>query len=219
MNRCESCVRAIKQMVVSSEGAVIPKEYQQVAWIQGNGAAYIDTGIKPDAQTGMESSGEFNGNDNIQGVNIVILGCRYSLNGTNYSLNATSEGTMRFNYGTRGLTHVVENCTQFSFIPGIDMKFRYQREDGTSGNVTIPVKSFNPALNLNFWLFALNNNGTPSYGTCIVNYFKMYSGTTLTRSFIPCYRKSDSKTGMYDLVTHEFYPVIGTGEFILGPEV
>lgn len=216
MNKCESCVRAIKKMC--STTTLLPAEYQQVAWIQGDGAAYIDTGIKPNAQTGMEASGDFNGNANIPG-NDVLLGCRYSTTGTNYSLNYTFDGTMRFNYGTNGRTPIVENCTQFSFIPGIDKKFRYQRADGTSGNVTIPVKSFKPALNLNFFLFALNNNGTPGCGTCIVNYFKMYSGTTLTRSFIPCYRKSDSKTGMYDLVTHEFYPVIGTGEFILGPEV
>ena len=41
----------------------------------------------------------------------------------------------------------------------------------------------------------------------------------LERNFIPCYRKSDFKPGMYDLVYGVFYPNVGTNEFIIGPVV
>lgn len=37
--------------------------------------------------------------------------------------------------------------------------------------------------------------------------------------FIPCYRKADSKPGMYDLVSGEFHTNQGTGEFLVGPDV
>lgn len=38
-------------------------------------------------------------------------------------------------------------------------------------------------------------------------------------NLIPCYRKSDSKPGMYDLVTDTFFTNQGTGEFIVGSDV
>ena len=37
--------------------------------------------------------------------------------------------------------------------------------------------------------------------------------------FIPCYRKSDSEPGMYDLVSKMFFTNAGTGEFLVGPDV
>lgn len=36
---------------------------------------------------------------------------------------------------------------------------------------------------------------------------------------IPCYRKSDNKPGLYDLVENKFYTNQGTGEFIVGPDI
>lgn len=37
--------------------------------------------------------------------------------------------------------------------------------------------------------------------------------------YVPCYRKADSKPGMYDLVTGNFYVNQGTGEFLYGANV
>lgn len=37
--------------------------------------------------------------------------------------------------------------------------------------------------------------------------------------YVPCYRKQDTKPGMYDLVTGNFYVNQGTGEFLVGPDV
>ena len=37
--------------------------------------------------------------------------------------------------------------------------------------------------------------------------------------YIPCYRKIDSKPGMYELINGVFYPSDGSEEFIAGPEV
>ena len=37
--------------------------------------------------------------------------------------------------------------------------------------------------------------------------------------FIPCYRISDGKTGMYDTVNDVFRPNSGTGIFIRGPVI
>ena len=45
---------------------------------------------------------------------------------------------------------------------------------------------------------------------------KMYSGDTLLFDGIPCYRISDNKTGMYDVVSQTFFTNNGTGEFVIG---
>lgn len=38
-------------------------------------------------------------------------------------------------------------------------------------------------------------------------------------NYVPCYRKADTKPGMYDLVKHKFYTNDGTGEFLYGANV
>lgn len=37
--------------------------------------------------------------------------------------------------------------------------------------------------------------------------------------YYPCYRKSDNKPGMYDIVSGQFFTNQGTGEFLTGPVV
>lgn len=48
--------------------------------------------------------------------------------------------------------------------------------------------------------------------------FRITENNATILDFIPCYRKSDRKPGMYDTVTKQFFTNSGTGEFILGPE-
>lgn len=44
-------------------------------------------------------------------------------------------------------------------------------------------------------------------------------GNTVKRNFVPCYRNSDNKPGMYDTMTGTFYTNAGSGEFSVGPAV
>lgn len=48
---------------------------------------------------------------------------------------------------------------------------------------------------------------------------KIYQNDNLVRDLIPCYRKSDYKPGLYDLVNDVFYTNVGSGEFYKGPDV
>ena len=48
---------------------------------------------------------------------------------------------------------------------------------------------------------------------------KLYNSGTLIKNFIPCYRRSDMKPGLYDIVGRKFYINQGTGEFLLGPSI
>lgn len=48
---------------------------------------------------------------------------------------------------------------------------------------------------------------------------KIYNSTTLLFDGVPCYRKSDSKIGLYDVVSETFYPVSGSGTWRKGADV
>lgn len=45
--------------------------------------------------------------------------------------------------------------------------------------------------------------------------FKIWRQGQLIRNYIPCYRKSDHKSGFYDTVNDTFNPSIGTADFVL----
>ena len=54
-----------------------------------------------------------------------------------------------------------------------------------------------------------------------VYYYRLYTSEGLARDMVPCYRKSDSKNGMYDLVTNTFFTDAGPWDmqFEQGPNV
>lgn len=53
-----------------------------------------------------------------------------------------------------------------------------------------------------------------------IYYFKYFDNTgKLMRHFVPCYRKSDNKPGMFELITQKFHVNQGGSEFVLGPDI
>ena len=48
---------------------------------------------------------------------------------------------------------------------------------------------------------------------------KLWNDNILERYMIPCYRKGDNATGMYDVVNNVFYANNGTVEFNVGENV
>ena len=70
-------------------------------------------------------------------------------------------------------------------------------------------------------LFGINNGGTNSQQTGDIYFygFKAYTGVTLVRDLIPCYRIADNEIGMYDIVNDVFYTNAGTGTFTKGADV
>lgn len=70
------------------------------------------------------------------------------------------------------------------------------------------------------YLFALNNSGTAeSHANIVVHSAKSKLDGVEVQNLIPARRDSDGHVAMYDIVTGEFFPNIGTGEFIAGEEV
>jgi hypothetical protein len=64
-----------------------------------------------------------------------------------------------------------------------------------------------------------DSTGVPpySYDSVKISSCNFYINGIPVRHFIPCYRKSDNKPGLYDTINNTFYTNAGSGEFILGP--
>ena len=70
------------------------------------------------------------------------------------------------------------------------------------------------------YLFNANYQGSPMSGGKFKCYkCKLFSSSSLIRNFVPCYRISDGKPGLYDTVNDVFYVNSGSGEFTKGPDV
>lgn len=75
----------------------------------------------------------------------------------------------------------------------------------------------------NLWLFTWmtspNVANTRSRVICKFYHLRYREDDVEKLDLIPCYRKSDNKPGMYDLVTKQFFTNVGTGEFLVGGNV
>ena len=72
------------------------------------------------------------------------------------------------------------------------------------------------------YIFAFNTNNSPQEFTTMKLYsFQIYESGVLQRDFVPCYRNSDNKPGLYDIKNNVFYiNKASTGsDFTKGPVV
>lgn len=77
----------------------------------------------------------------------------------------------------------------------------------------------NTSNDLDILLSATNATSTMSYSILKIYGAKLYEGTSLVRDLLPVKRKSDSKFGLYDLVTGTFIDKSGGGTISGGTEI
>lgn len=190
------------------EWAKIPKEYQEVEFIQTSGTQCIDTGIIPKDNT-------YQVNTKIEVVtttqNISIFGT--SLGSTYYMVTPYSS---KWYYGTNGTE---KNGGVYSATVGKQYTITYNDKNhsfmtnnsiiatGLTCTATEPI--------------GINSRGTSNIGSFKYFYFQIINNATdeIIMDLVPCYRKSDRMAGMYDTISGEFFTNVGTGEFIVGGDV
>lgn len=178
-------------------------EYHAVEYIESNGKQYIDSGIvASDSIITEVKCQSFVGNKAI-----VASG---NSSGIRYQIYASSDGTYYVAFADKGSSMGKVPFTEVATIK-LDPVAKKATINGTEFD--IPYTTSVEAVSL--WLFARNqkSNSANYRSTTKMWYCKMWDGDTLVRDFVPCYRKSDGKPGMYDLVTRSFFTNAGTGEF------
>lgn len=206
--------RALLAQVESGGG--LPSAYQAVEYIQSHGTEWINTRFSPNIET-----------------DVIIDFSDFNNNGNSYASPFGLAITMSY----VGLyKHYNSNAVYTSFGSRIDVTYHTpynwvdrivisQSKNGVFENNTRVLPAYS---NLTFTETAQNiyvfarSDGEGNVERITI--FKLYGlqindNGIQVRNYIPCYRKSDNKPGLYDLVTRAFYTNAGTGEFEFGPDI
>ena len=189
---------------------ILPDGYTQLEYIQSNGGAhYIDTGFKPNQNTGIIAKFQILSSTGNQ----TPIFSRTSRNVASFGVFLDSNSKWTADYGTLRYTNSsigAQNLINLNFDKNV-VKFN-------NDSYTFDAQTFQGSSNLT--IFGMNTGGTVA-NNARMNFYscEIYDNGTLIRSFIPC--KNPSGTiGLYDIVNSKFYTNVGSGgTFIAGPEV
>lgn len=204
-------------------GAVIenlPSEYTQLEYLESTGTQYIDTGFKPNQDSGFVLDYYANGTEQPR-----VFMIAQNLNNLSYGYGIVlGRGANIAVYNGERRDTVYWKCNDFTgigrYIVNVNKTAAFIK-DSTGARVSYTFPSDTFQLEYNLCLFTLNNAGTitTTPATVRVYSFKLYDNGTLVRNFIPAKRNSNGEFGMYDLVNHQFYTNAGTGTFTAGVEI
>jgi len=218
---------------------VIPKwDYQQIEYIQSTGTQYINTGYywhsevtKIDATFTVitnSSAASLWGSEEYQSSSTssrYFAGIPYGSNGSyTWYLGNTGQASIQAPIGTK--THWVVYTTSNKTYTAIKDDVVVTDARSYSGTCQTHTADFTSDSKGLFYLFANHNSGkTTNYNptqkvqSLRLYRFKMYDNDILVRDFVPCYRKSDNKAGLYDTVNNQFYIDSYGGNFTKGNDV
>ena len=190
---------------VEEFNSILPKEYQQVEYIESTGTQYIDTEVYPSSNLNIEldialksSEGDqkFFGSYGNGGICLGTLNNKWRYGSNTWQMNNGTATTDR-------ILIIVEGNT-FTF--GNDKYTANSISDNTEHSMLLSAIAYRGSL----------------YSKSKMTIFKtkISSEQNIIRDFIPCYRKSDNVKGLYDIVEGKFYTNQVTGDdFIAGENV
>lgn len=212
---------AIRRSIM--QGRQLPPGYQRVEYISGTGTQYIDSGIACTSDLGIDFSFEIS-----TSVNAALCGGidtrspMFRHHGSPYSFG---EGdNYMYNFSVSGYVIPVSISP-----PQLNTRYRIRLDPsiGTydiSGDNYSASGTFTPpaykSTGRNYGILArISQTGAIQSRPSKIFYFKFWRGGKMIGDFVPCYRKTDSVAGMYDLVTNVFFTNAGSGTFGVGPDV
>lgn len=220
--------------IYSGESPKLPDEYQEVEYLSTDGYAYIDTGIKPSTRDKHEAVFDCQlTNSTGQVLFGSVLG----------AWNATVNSWMLFRphqsatinrvqlwYRLSGYTNRLFS-SENHFVPGTKQQLLVEQTSDTAVRIKLnstldeSITTRNDSIEgnqPNYFLLSYQKTDmtVPNNTTMKIYRYKLSQNGVLVRDFIPCYRRSDNKPGMYDIVNKVFYSnAHSDGEFIVGADV
>lgn len=196
-------------LVPQTSETKLPPDYKSVVYLESTGTQYIETGFTPDVNSAMyirmsvTDDGRYS---NWCGAVLIE------------SAGWFSAGGNKFNEGLTAAFSI--NSRNGCFLPYDNNYHDYYISNGLQkidqNEAYNEITGFKAAM-LTVWLFIGHKNysGTLA-GKQRIQLCRLYDNGVLARDFIPCVRVSDSKPGMYDTVTQQFFVNAGSGEFVWG---
>lgn len=208
-----------KALQIPLSNPILPKEYQQVKYIESNGTQYINT--KVPIKMPIKVIAELEWPIDTSSGNKCFIG---AAGGTGYTLDpiVSVYSNSSFKIGMRYISSTGANVSEVNFDTKykIDsfIKAKEQHFYINDNNIWENSAANDIQKSVNMYMFAQNaNNNTINFYAKVKMYStKIYVNDSLTRNFYPCYRKQDNVIGLYDLVNDVFYINNGTGTFSIG---
>ena len=182
----------------------LPKEYQEVEYIESSGTQCIDCDILTSYDLEIEAD---------------IAITEEPSQGYKSLFGNISSWVMNFVIDNDGIRWVGEAPKKFESNYTVNEKFNvkvgydYCKING----VSVPSSSDNNGVT--YGNIYIGRAYSPTFGKARYYKFKIKSNSILARNFVPCYRKTDNVIGLYDLVGKQFYTNTGTGTFAKGSDV
>ena len=181
----------------------LPSAYQEVEYIESTGEQYIDTGIRPTANTRLEIDFKFTETPTTT---------QYIFNGAYDQGNFACRyrGTPDFQVQFRG----TEN--NWSNTGVVDIDRHTYIADASSGKWFVDDLegsfTYSPSSTSNILLLAYSGrSGYQYFGIGRIYGCSIKDNNELVRDLVPCYRKADNVAGLYDLVSGNFLTNSGSG--------
>ena len=201
-----------------------PSEYyQRIEYIESTTGCRIDTDIFADNETGMELTAKYP-----TLADRVAMGSRLDGNATRYyapyplSANSFYYG---FNAGVTKSTGAVANRLYRSSLNFLNDRVSTVKEETTNvpefaDILTSTLSQQTAPIGIFCYLRVTNGETTLQSSRDMIFYSARISqGREIVREYIPCYRKSDGKIGLYEKYTGEFLTNKGSGTFTKGEDV
>lgn len=207
-----------RSLMMSGKKPRLPSEYQEVEYLESTNAQWIDTGFYPSNNTRIKTTVCFLqfqtynfpfGSRRIAGSEEYEVCCAANIG---YAMRSDFEGT--------------SNRKTSTYFPQLGTFFEIDKNKSVCKFGSVSVTN-GDAIFRSPYTLALFRTKYPNQEVYIraesligrIANATIWEAETLVRDFVPCYRKSDHKPGMYDLVNDVFYTNAGTGEFIVGANV
>ena len=230
-NKLDEKEKEYAQNLNVKERRVLPKEYQQVEYIESTGTQYINLLLVANSELGFEIECEAKMSNHYQRYRH-ILGSRKAAGINDYTIMIDSNNyTFRFEYGGITGNNVLlpqVGALQKNHIRFINNTLAINSIDYGS----VPFSLFEDNSS-SLYMYTMSTNNSPEIRNLQLKLYclKFYTNEELIRNYIPCYSTTtvinaegssvpSNTKGLYDTVEGKFYTNQGAGEdFIAGPDV
>ena len=205
--------------IYPGESPKLPDEYQEVEYLESSGTQYINTGwvnnnkaihsYKMKFQALALTEGGFFGPFATSAIRPGTLWLSVNAKAFKMSIGSDNSAVSKVSYAYDNSIHTFTNE-----INENEKTYRIAYDNEES------YKTYSGSVysNISNCLFR-SSTSTYSPISARIFYFVICENGQEVRHLIPCYRKSDNKPGMYDLVNDVFYTNAGSGEFTVGADV
>ena len=206
---------SVLEFVVTYE--MIADNIEKLAYIESNGTQYIDTGVLPNNNTGIDIDFkvlEYLDKNNSNQYVCFVFGGEDAWMKNSFDLSAGVYGLVYethkvgTEYNTVTLSDRNKDRHNLRIINGqyyFDNEYQYDLKQ---------ISSETWSASTSIALFGIKRNNTITrMDSCRIYHCKIYDGETLIRNLIPCIKLDEDIIGMYDTVNGVMYTNLGTGVF------